>query len=133
MDNWLKLLKDSLKQKLPEDRISKDHDYGHIKDNLSHIYPSVFKFWKLGALAYTLLFFSSMLAFPMPMISRYLIDTVMLKKDLGMLLPMLGLMVVVGVLTQLSSRLQGFYNTRFDQKVMLDLQERLLVRIFFSS
>ncbi len=130
MDNWLKLLKNALALDIPEDHVSHEKKYGRIKDNLRHVYPSVLKYWKIGAFAYSLLFINSLLSFPMPMISRYLIDDVILNKKLAMLLPMLGLIVGIAIFNQVSGKLQGFYNTRFDQKVMLNLQKRLLDRVF---
>jgi len=130
MDNWLKLLKNALALEIPQDHISHERKYGRIRDNIKHVYPSVLKYWKIGAFAYFLLLISSLLAFPMPMISRYLIDDVIMNKKLAMLLPVLGVIVIIGVFSQVSGKLQGFYNTRFDQKVMLNLQERLLDRIF---
>ncbi|MFH1729984.1 MAG: ABC transporter ATP-binding protein [Pseudomonadota bacterium] len=128
-NEWLKLLKQALKAELPEDSIPKGKSYGKLKESLAYIFPSVFKYWKLGAIAYTLLFINSMLAFPMPLISRYLIDDVIMKKQLVLLLPVLGLMASIMIITQTSSKLNMFYNTRFDQKVMLDLQTKLLQRI----
>ena len=130
MDNWLILLKNALSLDMPEDHISHERKYGRIRDNLKHVYPSVLKYWKIGAFAYSLLLVNSLLSFPMPMISRYLIDDVILNKKLAMLLPMLGLIVIIAVFNQVSGKIQGFYNTRFDQKVMLHLQESLLSRVF---
>jgi ATP-binding cassette, subfamily B, bacterial MsbA len=130
MDNWLKLLKNALTLDIPEDHVSHDKKYGKIRDNLKYIYPSVLKYCKIGAFAYSLLLVTSLLSFPMPMISRYLIDDVIGNKKLSMLLPVLGLIVGIGLFNQIAGKLQGFYNTRFDQKVMLDIQESLLERVF---
>jgi ABC-type bacteriocin/lantibiotic exporter with double-glycine peptidase domain len=130
MDNWLQLLKNALSLDIPDDHISHDKKYGSIPDNLKHIYPSVFKYWKIGAFAYSLLLITSLLTFPMPMITRFLIDDVIGNKRLSLLLPVLLIIVSISVFNMVAGKLQGFYNTRFDQKVMLHLQERLLSRVF---
>ena len=130
MDNWLKLLKNALSSDIPEDHISHDKKYGKIRDNLKYVYPSVLKYWKIGAFAYSLLLITSLLSFPMPMITRYLIDDVIGNKNMSMLVPVLGLIIFIAVFNQVAGKLQGFYNTRFDQKVMLDIQECLLKRVF---
>ena len=130
MDNWLKLLKNALSSDIPEDHISHDKKYGRIRDNLKYVYPSVLKYWKIGVFAYSLLLVTSLLSFPMPMITRYLIDDVIGNKKMSMLVPVLGLIIFIAVFNQVAGKLQGFYNTRFDQKVMLDIQECLLKRVF---
>ena len=80
-------LKNSLTLKLPEDQISPDRQYSKLRESLRHIYPSALKNWKKGTAAYGLLVISSLLTYPQPMINRYLIDDVILNKQIKLLAP----------------------------------------------
>ena len=130
MDNWYKLLKNALTLDIPEDQVTHVKKYGKIRSNLKYLYPSVLLFWKEGAFAYSLLLVSSLISIPGPMINRYLIDNVILNKKFALLLPILFLIVSIALINQVSAKLQGFYSSRFNQKVLLDIQERLLNRVF---
>ena len=130
MNNWFMHLKNALNQTLPDDHISANKEYGRIRYHLKYIYPSVFKYWKIGSVAFLLVILGAILSFPMPMIFRYLVDNVIMNRRLHLLFPVLALLVLVSVFSQLVNKLQTFYNTRFDQKVMLDIQQRLLDRVF---
>ncbi|MEI6055503.1 MAG: ABC transporter ATP-binding protein [Lentisphaerota bacterium] len=116
--------------KLPEDHISPDRKYAKLRDSLRHIYPSVLKNWKKGAVTYGLLIIASLLTYPQPMINRYLIDDVLLNKHLKMLAPVLLLLLGIAVVSALVNQLQSFYSTRFNQEVTLDIQSNLINRVF---
>lgn len=81
-------------------------------------------------LTYGLLIISSLLTYPQPMINRFLIDDVLLNKRLGLLVPVLLLLLGIGVASALINQLQSFYSTRFNQEVILDIQQNLIKRVF---
>ena len=130
MKSYFSYLKNSLTLKLPEDHISPDRKYAKLRDSLRHIYPSVLKNWKMCFLTYGLLIISSLLTYPQPMINRFLIDDVLLNKRLGLLVPVLLLLLGIGVASALINQLQSFYSTRFNQEVILDIQQNLIKRVF---
>ena len=68
------------------------------------------------------------LTFPQPMISRFLMDHVLIEKRLSLLGAVIALMAVVALVQGLSGLLQGFFSTRFQQSVTLDIQKDLLER-----
>ena len=123
-------LKNSLTLKLPEDQISPDKQYSKLRDSLRHIYPSVLKNWKTGAVTYGLLVISSLLTYPQPMINRYLIDDVILNKQLKLLAPVILLLLGIAAAAALVNQFQSFYSTRFNQELTLDIQRNLLNRVF---
>lgn len=123
-------LKNSLTLKLPQDQISPDRQYSKLRDSLRHIYPSALKNWKKGAVAYGLLVISSLLTYPQPMINRYLIDDVILNKQIKLLAPVLLLLLGITVASALICQFQSFYSTRFNQETVLDIQQNLLSRVF---
>ena len=126
----LAYLKGALSPKLPDDHISPDRKYSRLRDSLKHIYPSVVKNWKMGAVSYISLIISSLLVYPQPLITRYLIDDVMLNKNLKMLAPVLLLLLSLTVISLVISQVQSFCATRFNQEVKLDVQRNLISRVF---
>jgi ABC-type bacteriocin/lantibiotic exporter with double-glycine peptidase domain len=75
-----------------------------------------------------LIIFTSLLGFPQPLITRYLIDQVILDRQLGLLAGAVLLLVGIGLAEKLLSSLQDFYFTRYEQGVLLDIQRDLLER-----
>ncbi len=128
--SYFACLKSSLTLKLPEDQISPDRKYLKLRACLMHIYPSALKSWKTGAVTYGLLIISSLLTYPQPMINRYLIDDVILNKHLKLLIPVLLLLLGIAVVSALVDQFQAFYSVRFSQEVTLDIQQKLLNRVF---
>jgi len=129
MKNIWAYLKKSLTVKLPEDQISPDRKYARLRDSLKYVYPSVMKNWKMGSLSYGLLIISSFLSYPLPLINRYLIDNVILNKHIKMLIPVIILLVGITVLSFLLGQVQSFFAARFNQKVTLDIQQKLINKI----
>ncbi len=129
MYSWLRHLKNGLSRELPADHFNKKISYGSLRHNLKYLYPSIIKHWRAGVVSITLLILSSALTYPQPMITRYLIDNVLLKKKLELLAPVIGLMVVIGISLFLTNLIKQYYNIRFSQEVILDLQEKLIAKV----
>jgi ABC-type bacteriocin/lantibiotic exporter with double-glycine peptidase domain len=129
MYSWFKHLKNGLSRKLPEDHFNKAIKYGSLRNNLKYIYPSIITHWRSGVVSMSLLILSSALTYPQPMITRYLIDNVLLKKKIDLLMPVIGLMVFIGISLFLTNLLKQYYNIRFSQEVILDLQEKLIAKV----
>ncbi len=66
------------------------------------------------------------LSFPPPLITKYLIDTVILQKNLDQLAITILLLVAVKGLSMALGPLQDFYFMRFGQDVLVDLQSDLI-------
>ncbi len=128
MDTWFGYLKRGLSRKLPDDRIAGRGGYAGIKANLQNLRPFIARHWRKGALGAVLILFNSLLAFPQPLINRFLIDDVILGRQLNLLAGVVLLLAGIKVLTILISALQQFYFARFEQEVLLDIQHDLLDR-----
>ncbi len=126
MDSWLDYLKRGLSRTLPADRIADQQGYAGTRANLENLRPFISRHWRKGALGALLILFNSMLDFPQPLITRYLIDDVILKRQLNLLVGVVLLLAIVKVLGMLTSLLQQFYFARFEQQVLLDIQHDLL-------
>ena len=128
MKTWVSYLRKGFTRALPEDRIAGAAGYRSIRESLKPVIPSVFKHWRKGALGGTFLLAGSLVVFPQPMITRFLIDHVLLEKRLSLLAPVIALGVALALSQRFSGILQGFFFTRFQQSVTLDIQKNLLER-----
>ncbi len=95
--------------------------------------------WKRGAFASILLIFATLLSLPQPLLTKYLIDDVLLKNDYNLLGIIIGILVALLVLHVLLSFLRGYHFFRFEQEIILEIQKQLFNRVlrfpksFFDS
>ena len=84
--------------------------------------------WKLGFGAALLLTVTSLSTLPIPLISQYLIDKVLLARELQHLALALGLLIGLKLVGQGGSIWQRFLFVRFEEGVRLQLQHHLIER-----
>src|SRR5512136_726744 len=128
MDTWFTYLKHGLSRTLPDDRIAGQRGYANTRANLHNLQPFVARHWRKGVLGAVLILFNSLLGFPQPLITRYIVDDVILGRQLGLLAGAILLLAAVVGLGKLTGLLQQFYFARFEQEVLLDIQGNLLER-----
>ena len=140
MKTWLSYVKQGFSRKIPADEISGMGELPtDIRSNLTHIYPFILAHWRQGILGAGLIFAGTLLSFPQPLISRYLVDTVIGGRRLNLLAGVILLMVAISGCSKLCGLLQEFYVARFEQMVTMDIQESLLGHVlrlpkaFFDS
>ncbi|MDD5596967.1 MAG: ABC transporter ATP-binding protein [Victivallaceae bacterium] len=126
----LKYLKSGLSRRLPADHFNGHTEYGRLRDNVKYLFPSVRKTWRVGVATGFFLLISSLLSWPMPMIFRYLIDNVLLKKNFSLILPVAGIFVAFGIAVFIADMLRNFFESKFAEETILDLRERLLTKTF---
>lgn len=126
MHNWFSYLKRGLSRKLPEDRLAGKEGYSGLKANLKNLRPFVSRHWWKGLMGAGLIIFTSLLGFPQPLIMRYVIDDVILNRQLGLLLGAILLLIGIFLAEHLANLLQKYYFARFEQEVTLDIQKDLL-------
>jgi subfamily B ATP-binding cassette protein MsbA len=123
---WFNFLKAGLSRKVQRDKLAGDLAGQGTRADLQNLRPFLLRHWRKGVLGAALILFSSLLAFPAPLINRFLVDDVMLAKRLD-LLPLAVLLIGgVKLLSMGANALQQYYFTRFEQAVVLDLQQNLL-------
>lgn len=128
MESWFSYLKRGFTRGLPKDQIAGSSGYKSVRESLKPLVPCVLKHWKTGAVGGVFLLAGSLLTFPQPMITRFLVDNVLLEKRLPLLAPVIALWAAVALGQRFSGILQGFFSTRFQQSVTLDIQKTLLER-----
>ena len=128
MASWLTYLKQGLSRSLPKDRIAGESGYSGIRANLKNLRPYLDRHWRKAVLGCALVIFASLLAFPQPIITRYIVDDVILARQLALLAGAILLLVVIVLGEKLTTLLQQFYFARFEQRVALDIQHDLIER-----
>jgi ABC-type multidrug transport system fused ATPase/permease subunit len=131
MNSWFDYLKQGLSRKFPKDRIAGQDGYPNIKNSLKNLYPFLGRHWRKGLLGILLIVFTALLTFPQPLITRYLIDKVILGRQLTLLAVAILLLVGIALTEKLMTFLQEFYFTRFEQEAILDIQHDLLKRAMY--
>jgi subfamily B ATP-binding cassette protein MsbA len=126
MNSWLDYLKQGLARTGAADGIAEERGYADTRANLENLKPFVARHWRKGALGAALILFNTLLAFPQPLLMRYLVDDVILARKLNLLVGVVLLMAGIKVLDMLASLLQQFYFARFEQQVLIDIQHDLL-------
>ena len=126
MHNWFSYLKHGLSRKLPEDRLAGKEGYSGLKANLQNLRPFVRRHWWKGLLGAGLIIFTSLLGFPQPLIMRYVVDDVILNRQLGLLFGAILLLIGIFLAEHLANLLHKYYFARFEQEVTLDIQKDLL-------
>ena len=126
MHNWFSYLKRGLSRKLPEDRLAGKEGYSGLKANLKNLRPFVKRHWWKGLAGAGLIIFTSLLGFPQPLIMRYVVDDVILNRQLGLLFGAILLLIGIFLAEHLANLLHKYYFARFEQEVTLDIQKNLL-------
>jgi len=122
---WFDLLKSGFSRRLPEDPIS-GKPAGTKKVNLTLLKPYLKRHWKKASVGVVAIIVTTLLAFPIPMINRYLVDEVILGKRLDMLLWTVLALAAAKGLSVLAGMAEQFIFTRLQMDVSLDMQDSLL-------
>jgi subfamily B ATP-binding cassette protein MsbA len=128
MNTWFAYLKGAWARKMPEDKIGGPKHSERVRANLKNLIPIIKRHWRKGALGAVLILLTSLLAFPGPLITRFLIDKVILGKQLRLLLGVVLLLAGIKIVGIVFGILQQYFFTRFEQEVLLEIQQILFDR-----
>ena len=123
--SWLTYFKSGLARGLPKDRIGSRGESSSLKTSLKKLRPFVGRHWRKGMVGVILVLVGSLLAMPQPLIMRYLVDEVILRRQQGLLALAIILLVSVSLAEKLAGLLQQYCFACFEQEVTLDIQEDL--------
>jgi ABC-type bacteriocin/lantibiotic exporter with double-glycine peptidase domain len=129
MRQWLINFKKGLSRDLPKDAFLNQAIRPDFKGTLKEFWPFIRQHWREGLLGLFFILAASLLAFPQPLITRRLVDKVILDRQLDLLLATLFLLVGIGLAEKLSAMLQEFTSSRFEQHVLLGIQNRLFEKV----
>jgi len=122
-------VKQGLSRPAPEDRIAGEKGYGSTRETLRYLQPYLLRHWRKGAAGLVLILLASLLAFPQPLITRYIVDDVILKRQLGLLAGAIALLVALILGEKLVKVLEDFTFARFEQGITLDIRQDLWARV----
>jgi ABC-type multidrug transport system fused ATPase/permease subunit len=136
MTSWLDLLKRGLKRNLAVDRLLPASDQpaaGQPTANRRAAYlrlkPFLLDHWKTGAVGMMLVLAGFLFGLPQPLVYRYLVDQVVLAKQLHLLAAVLVGLIGLKGLGMLANTAQSLYFNRFEQEVILEIQQDLFERV----
>jgi len=129
MKTWFAYLKQGLTRKMPADPIAGSRGYGGLKSNLEHLLPYLRRHWRRGLLGGLLIAAGALFGFPPPLITRYLVDDVILGAEPELLAGAIFLLAGCLVAEKLARLLEDFYFARLEQKITFDIQQDLLDRV----
>jgi ABC-type multidrug transport system fused ATPase/permease subunit len=128
MKKWFAYLRQGLSRKLPPNSLSGRECFCGLRANLKNLRPFISRHWLKGLVGILVIFFTSLLSFPQPLITRYVVDNVILGRQLSLLTGAILLLIGISLAEKLGGLLQQFYLARFEQEVMMDIQGYLLDR-----
>jgi len=136
----LKILKKLFNRKQQE----KQHKNKGEKSNfkipcISQLKPFIYSNWRKGIIASITLILASLLSLPQPLFTKFIIDDILVKKDVSLLTIIICFLISILLLEAILSFLKQFYFFRFEQNVIFEIQQRLFERVlrfpksFFDS
>ena len=126
MMSWFTYLKNGLKRAMPPDKIAGKAGYSGYKANLRNLKPFFVRHMRKGIIGAVFVLLSTLVTFPPPLITRYITDDVILGKNLTLLAGAVILLIAVKLADKLFNVMQDYYFTRFEQEILLDIQQDLL-------
>jgi ABC-type bacteriocin/lantibiotic exporter with double-glycine peptidase domain len=129
VDTFFGYLKRGLSRKSPQDPIGGAEGSSDFRTLFEKLYPFVRRRWSDGLLGLLLIVLTSLLAFPQPLITRYLIDDAIVAGNLKSLATGLLLLVVIALANRLTTLFQGLHFIRLEQEVTVDIRQELLARV----
>ena len=132
MASWFRYLKNGLIRKRTQDRLaaSSASSRRSAKELYRSFVPFFKKYRKRFALGLGLIFLTAAASIPLPLIGRFLIDDVIMRRQIPLLAWTILAMVVLAVASRMLDLYQQYYFERFHQEVVLDIQAGLLDRVF---
>ena len=129
MKTWYAYLKKGLARRLPEVDLVVNGKPSGFRDSFHHIYPYLKNHWRMGIFGFLIIIFAALLAFPPPLITRYLIDEIILDRQIDLLFGALGMLLAVLVAEKLLRVLESFYFAQLEQRITLEIQQDLISRV----
>jgi subfamily B ATP-binding cassette protein MsbA len=128
MMTWFSYLKQGLSRTPPEDRLAGEAGYSRAAASLQNLRPILARHWRRAIGGAVLVVLATLLGLLPPLITRYLVDDVILARQLPRLLGVALVFAAVKVAGMLADAWGEFAFTRFEQDMLLDIQARLLDR-----
>jgi len=128
MPPWLSHLMSGLTCRPSEDRLGSGGKPPPMRESLRPAWPHVRAHWRWAAGGTALLAVSQAVGLPLPLVQRFLVDRVILDRELALLAPALAAWITLGGIAWLAGLVEGYAFAQFQQRTTLALQQSLLAR-----
>lgn len=128
MESFFAYVKRGLSRKQSEDPLAGERGRSAIRGSLRNLRPFIKRRWKRCLWGALIIVSTSLLSFPAPLIFRYLVDDVILSKQVGLLAGTIILLAGILIVSKLMGLWEQFYFKRLEQVIILDIQHVLLDR-----
>ena len=98
---------------------------------IKKLFPFIKLKWGMGVFASSLLVFSILFTLPQPLMTKFLIDDVLLKNDSRLLTLIIIGLILLFLFQALFTFLRDYYFTRFEQEIILEIQGQLFKRVLW--
>ena len=129
MESWFTYLKNGLTRKRTRDRIENKGADSGLTANLKNLYPFLVRYRKKWVIAGALFLAAALLAFPSPLITRYLIDHVILAHRMALLPWVILALVLISAGNRVLGVVKNFFFTRLEQTLVVDIRSDLFQRV----
>lgn len=128
-DTWFTYLKQGLSRSLPQDPMTGPGGRRSLAASLKNLRPYVDRHRRKAFAGLFLIVVTTILAFPQPLITRYVVDEAILKRQTVLLLWAILFLVIILAAEKSMRLLEEFFFARFEQRVTLDVQTDLIERV----
>jgi len=128
LTSWITYLRSGLGRKQPTDRLALDGTSGDQRQRLKNLRPYLKRHWAGLAKGSLIVLAVTLLALPVPLVYAFLIDKVILARQLQLLLWVALALIGLKVAGIAANALQQFYFARLEQEIILEIQGDLLER-----
>jgi len=125
MRSWWTDLKRGLSREQPEERLLSEQESIGIWQSLRELRPYLRGHWGMMAFGVLIILLLALIALITPLVTRYLIDEVILAGQLHLLLAVGLVLVVIKIAERIGSVYQVYHFNRFENQVLLDIQHKL--------
>ncbi|MCK9233346.1 MAG: ABC transporter ATP-binding protein, partial [Syntrophales bacterium] len=130
MKRWLDYLKSGLSHRASPDRFRRQGvPERTLRDRFRRFGPYLSRFRNRLIIGAGIVFLAAIVSFPLPLVSRYLIDDVIMARRLSLLA--ITVLAIVGLATagRLISLYQQYYFEVLDRRIVLGIQSDLIERV----
>ncbi len=125
---WLNTLRRGLARRAAADRIRGAPASAGLRSDAARLWPFLRTHRRLAAGGALFIGLSTLIGFAPPLVTRYLVDEVIIGRQMGLLASALALLVACLAAEKLLRLAEDYCFARFEQQVLLGIQENLLER-----
>ncbi|MCP4177877.1 MAG: ABC transporter ATP-binding protein, partial [bacterium] len=129
LKRWYGYFRSSISKEMPEDIMKVNEEYPKLRKLLKYFYPVIKKHWKVAVICAVIPSLVMLIAIPLPMVTRYLVDNVILAKNMSLLVPVLIVYGILKLIPIILNFILRFLDLRFERSLTLDLNRMVYEKL----